>query len=183
MNKVMIDFAPRGWRRALYQTGPLTWLCLAAGIALCAGAALCGYRLTGEIETQDAALQRANLKLSERANNKPVVKKIVITESQAAAVNTAIAQLNLPWRDMFDAVESATPANVALLALEPDAKRNLLKGVAEAKTSDDMIAYIEQLKKQSFFTSVLLTKHEINEQDPNKPLRFQFEAQWAEAAR
>ena len=53
--------------------------------------------------------------------------------------------------------------------------------MAEAKTSDDMIAYIEQLKKQEFFTAVLLTKHEINEQDPNKPWRFQFEAQWVGA--
>ena len=32
-----------------------------------------------------------------------------------------------------------------------------------------------------FFASVVLIKHEVNEQDPNKPLRFQFEAQWAGA--
>jgi len=120
--------------------------------------------------------------LSQRSEQQPVVKKTAITEAQAAAVNAAIAQLNLPWREVFDAIESATPKTIALLALQPDAKRNLVKGMAEAKTSDDMIGYIELLKKQEFFTAVLLTKHEVNEQDPNKPLRFQFEAQWTGAA-
>ena len=42
--------------------------------------------------------------------------------AQAAAVNGAILQLNLPWRDLQDALAAATPASIALLALEPDAQ-------------------------------------------------------------
>ncbi|MGZ5819748.1 MAG: PilN domain-containing protein, partial [Burkholderiaceae bacterium] len=103
-------------------------------------------------------------------------------EAQANAVNNAIQQLNLPWRDLFSAIESATPSTIALLAIEPDAKKHVLKATAEAKTSDDMIGYIEQLKKQGLFSNVLLAKHEINEQDPNKPIRFQLEAEWIEDA-
>lgn len=182
MNRIAIDFAPRTLRRILYQTGLLTWLCAFAGLALCIVAALTVHALIDKIDAQDAALRRVKITLGERNDNQPVVKNAIISDGQAASVNGAIAQLNLPWRDVFDAVEAATPKTVALLTLEPDAKRNLMRVMAEARNSDDMIAYIEQLKKQTFFTSVLLTKHEINEQDPNKPLRFQFEAQWAGGA-
>jgi Tfp pilus assembly protein PilN len=83
---------------------------------------------------------------------------------------------------MLDAIEAATPKSIALLSLEPNAGKNLIKGVAEAKQSDDMVHYIEQLKKQSFFDRVLITQHEVNQLDANKPIRFQFAAHWQEAA-
>jgi Tfp pilus assembly protein PilN len=181
MKKIAIDFAPRSPWRSICRINAWTALALLLGLALCSATGVLGQHTLATIDTDSAALQGINQKLNERDTNKPAPKKIAVGDAQASAVNTAIAQLNLPWGDVFDAVEAATPKNVALLALEPDAKRDVVKGVAEAKTSDDMIAYIEQLKKQNFFQTVLLTKHEINEQDPNKPLRFQFEAQWTGA--
>jgi hypothetical protein len=91
-------------------------------------------------------------------------------------------QLNLPWRDVLDAVEAATPESIALLMLEPDAKKRRLKGTAEAKSSESMISYIEELKRQKYFSEIILTRHETNDQDPNRPLRFLFEAQWLESS-
>ncbi|KAB8046963.1 hypothetical protein GCN74_28320, partial [Janthinobacterium sp. FT14W] len=102
-----------------------------------------------------------------------------IAPAQAAAVNTAILQLNLPWRDVQDALASATPPGIALLALEPDARKRVLKITAETTGSDAMVAYIAQLKQQELFGArVQLLRHEINALDPNKPLRFQLEAHW-----
>ncbi len=175
MSRIAIDFAPR----APLRGHPLAWLGIVAGLTLCACAFFAAQTLRQDVDTQEAALRQAKLKLRERGERQPAVAKSVVTAQQAEAVNGAIAQLNLPWRDLFDSIESATPQNIALLELQPDAKRNLVKGMAEAKTSDDMIGYIEQLKRQEFFTAVVLTRHEINEQDPNKPLRFHFEARWA----
>lgn len=134
-------------------------------------------------ETLRAELQKVETQLTQRHARKPEPKKFVLPEAQANAVNRAIAQLNLPWRDVFDAIETATPESVALLTLDPDAKKRLLKATAEAKTSDAMIAYIEQLKQEPFFDLVVLTRHEVNEQDPNRPIRFQFDAHWAEVER
>jgi hypothetical protein len=37
---------------------------------------------------------------------------------------------------------------------------------------------VEELKKQELFSDVALTRHEINEQDPARPIRFQIEAEW-----
>ena len=101
--------------------------------------------------------------------------------AQASAVNAAVQQLNLPWRGLHDAVQAATPATIALLALEPDAKKSSVRITAEAKSSDDMIAYVEQLQHVEWFSTVLLARHEINEQDRNKPIRFQIDAQWRPA--
>jgi Tfp pilus assembly protein PilN len=182
MRPIQLDFAPATLARTLYQTKPLTWLAIIGGLVACIGAAFHTHSKLDAIDVQDAALRRAQRSINERQRLQPPVKTISINDEQAAAVNAAIGQLNLPWRDVFNAIEAATPKSVALVSLQPDAKRGVVTIVAEAKTSDDMIAYIEQLKKQAFFTAVWLNKHELNEQDPNKPLRFQLAAQWQAVA-
>jgi len=79
------------------------------------------------------------------------------------------------------AVERATPSSVALLELEPDVKRHLIKGHAEAKTASVMLTYLARLRQQPYLGNVMLARHEINDQDPNRPIRFEFEVEWAEA--
>ncbi|WP_308622161.1 PilN domain-containing protein [Massilia sp. Se16.2.3] len=75
-------------------------------------------------------------------------------------------------------MRSATPANVALLALEPDAKKRVLRITAEARSSDDMLAYVAALGREEWFGAVTLARHEVQEQDPNRPVRFQVDAEW-----
>ncbi|WP_317201865.1 hypothetical protein [Janthinobacterium sp.] len=178
MSRMRIDFAPPGLRRSLFHAHPALWAGAALGLALCAGAAVLG----GEALRRQDALRAQALAQEQRAARRGVpapAAKIAIGAEQAAAVNAAVLQLNLPWRELQDAVAAATPPAVALLSLEPDARKRLLKLGAEVKRSEDMIAYIEELKRQELFTGVALTRHEINEQDPNKPIRFQLEATWA----
>lgn len=181
MKPLHIDFAPPSLLRSINHIRPLTWLLVCLGLALCISFAASAINLTRERDRRALELQTNQTKMVARTTPKPVAKQLHIPETQAKAVNAAIAQLNLPWHQLLDALEAATPPNIALLTIEPDAKKHLVKGMAEAKTSDDMIAYIESLKKQATFQNVVLTKHEINEQDPNKPLRFQFEAYWLTA--
>jgi Tfp pilus assembly protein PilN len=180
MKPIRIDLAPRSIKRTIAQVRSVTLLLGCVGLLLTAAAILTSLDLLGQYRTLQAELRHTESQLAKYASLKPVQKKFVDSEAQAGAVNGAIAQLNLPWRDVFDAIEAATPAKIALLALEPDAKKHTIKGLAEAKTSDGMIAYIERLKQQSFFGAVMLTRHETNEQDPNTPIRFQFEAQWTD---
>jgi hypothetical protein len=55
---------------------------------------------------------------------------------------------------LHDAVQAATPASIALLALEPDArKKSSVRITAEAKSSDDMIAYVERLQQEDWFSA------------------------------
>lgn len=178
MKRIRIDFAPPGLARTLHRTPIAAWMLAGFALLLCIVAAVAGADLMArqrDHEGRLAALQaRATLPAPA-----PVVAAAPITEQQAAAVNAAVMQLNLPWRALQDAVASATPAGVALLALEPDPRKRMLRISAEARTSDEMIDYVSRLKREELFSDVSLTHHEINDQDPNRPIRFELDAFWS----
>jgi len=179
MKRTNIDFAPRSLRRALFRVPPRF-----AGF-LFPTAILCFVLVSQVRQYQEEregleALQAAIAARSQAVRPLPVAAqpKLTVPVAQAQAVNDAVMQLNLPWRDLVEAVRAATPGNVALLALEPDAKRRTLRITAEAKNSDDMLAYVAKMEEQGWFGAVALVRHEIAEQEPNRPLRFQLSAQW-----
>lgn len=180
MTRLDIDFAPPGWRRSLHRVPTWAWLAGMAGVVLCVTAACAGSAALERQRVREAQLQRAQLRVAAGMQAPEPVAQVPVAPAQAAAVNAAIAQLNLPWRDLQDALATATPPSVALLALEPDARKQLLKITAETRSSDAMIEYVAQLKQQELFgAGVQLLRHEINELDPSKPLRFQIEAHWS----
>lgn len=178
MKQIDIDFAAPSLARSLYRTRPAMWALLAAGVLLCAVAALLGWRLMAQQGADRSQLAALTQRL-DAPQMLPVALQPGVSEQQALAVNGAVQQLNLPWRALHDAIGAATPAGVALLALEPDARRRSIKITAEARSSDSMIGYLEKLKQQDLFAGVTLVRHEINEQDPNRPIRFQIQAQWS----
>ncbi|SDH37003.1 MULTISPECIES: hypothetical protein [unclassified Duganella] len=173
-----IDFAPRSVRRTLFHIHPAVLALAGLGVLLCAGAAIGGWQLIEQKREREHQLQHLRERVAAISARPVEVARVAIPEAQAAFVNGAIMQLNLPWRELQDAVLAATPRSVALVAMEPDPRKRILKITAETKSSDDMVAYVEALKEQESFSDVLLTRHEINEQDPNRPLRFQLEATW-----
>jgi Tfp pilus assembly protein PilN len=186
MKKIGIDFAPPSLARSLLRTPRHGWSMVL--MVLVIGCGLAGAHSAVEQERREVELLRAQsqAQVSARAQAQaraaaPATARPPVPEAQANAVNAAVLQLNLPWRALHDAVQEGTPANIALLAMEPDARRSSVRITAEAKNSDDMIAYVERLQKVEWFSAVLLSRHEINEQDPNRPIRFQLDAQWRPA--
>jgi Tfp pilus assembly protein PilN len=180
--KVNIDFAPPGLARSVFRTPRQTWAMVLAMVTIAGalGAANAGLRK----RQSEVELLRAQSQARTQAQAKALAPSVVrppVPEAQAAAVNAAVLQLNLPWRALHDAVQAGTPASIALLAMEPDARKSSVRITAEAKSSDDMIAYVEQLQKEEWFKTVTLARHEINEQDPNRPIRFQLDALWRPA--
>ena len=181
MKAVHIDFAPPSLARAWYRAGRRGALLLAVGLVL---AVLAGV-LAAQMLARQRAFDAQMAALTARSNSKQVTAvKVALTPAatmsapQAAAVNAAILQLNLPWPLLRDAIGSATPATVALLSLEPDPRRRSLKITAETKDAESMIAYVALLKRQELFGDVVLLRHEINELDPNRPVRFELDAPW-----
>ncbi len=178
MKPMNIDFAPASWQRSLAQIHPLSWVLLVLALIFGLFVLMKAQNIFLQQEEYQQELQNKQARLLRRAPPPPPVPRRATPEPQVRAVNQAILQLNLPWRDLLNALEDGTPKTIALISIEPDAKKQILKGVAEAADSEAMLDYIRQLKQQKFFDQVTLSKHEINEQDPNKPLRFQFEARW-----
>ncbi len=178
MRPMQIDFATAGWRATLYRVHPAFLLAGVLGVALLAAGASFGVQAAKQQAAREESLRAQQRKQAFAVRAPERKPETVIPEAQAVAVNAAILQLNLPWRDLQDAVAAANTPAVALLALDPDPRKHTLKITAEAKNSDDMVGYIEQLKQQEFFAGAALLRHEINDQDPNRPLRFQVEVQW-----
>lgn len=178
MRAMQIDFATGGWRSTLYRMHPLVLLAGVLGLALLLAGGALGVQAAKQQALREESLRAQQRKQASAVRVPERKPETMIPEAQAVAVNAAILQLNLPWRDLQDAVAAANTPAVALLALDPDPRKQRLKITAEAKNSDDMVGYIEQLKQQEFFAGAALLRHETNDQDPNRPLRFQVEVQW-----
>jgi hypothetical protein len=178
LRSLRLDFATPSAQVLLHRTRPAAWGLAVLGITLVAASSVTGWNQKRQLERYDAELAAA-LARAARPAASAQAKLPPIPETQALATNAIILQLNLPWRDLHDAVAAATPEQIALVALEPDARRRSLRITAEAKEADGMIAYVEALKQQEIFQAVVLTRHEVTDSDPNRPVRFQLEAQWA----
>lgn len=92
--------------------------------------------------------------------------------------NEVVGQLNVPWDALFQAVESADSDQVALLSIEPDAQKQVVKIGGEAKNLAAMLDYVRQLGQQAVFDRVYLQSHQVQQQDPEKPVRFMVLATW-----
>lgn len=181
MKPLQIDFAEKSLAWEMANTSPGAWIGCALAASLFSFAALESARCIGLLEQQT----REKHILQRQSSEVPAVAApptlAPVSTAQAGAVNRAVAQLNLPWRDLLDALEEATPPELALLALESHAQAHLLKGVAEARRLEDMLAYLDRLKRQDLFHAVTLTRHEVNERETGKPIRFHFEVRWKAA--
>ncbi|MBC7455388.1 MAG: hypothetical protein H7335_17175 [Massilia sp.] len=154
--------------------------CLALlALLLCVAAGATGWQLLARQQLLDSELAVTRTRVPLPARVVLAAPPVPVSALQAGAVNAAVLQLNLPWRALQGAIAAATPGGIALLALEPDARQRSMKITAEASTPYAMIAYVEQLKAQQPFGVVALRHHEVNELDPNRPLRFQIDAQWS----
>lgn len=178
MKRMLINLAPPGAMFFVYRTSWMIWLALLLGLSCLVTGLTQAWQERKKIVLQSERVRDLNKKISHKADSKPAHPPSLIDDTKAKIVNEALAELNLPWNPVFDALEAATPATIGLLSLAPDARRNVLHVVAEARDSESMVSYIAQLKKQPFFNNVFITMHDSVEADPAKPMRFQFDAHW-----
>lgn len=94
--------------------------------------------------------------------------------------NEVLRKLTMPWDKLFQAVESPDSENVTLLALAPDTEKQTVKINGEAKNFEALLHYITQLEGREEFGPVYLQSHQIQQQDPDKPVRFSLLAVWRE---
>jgi Tfp pilus assembly protein PilN len=181
MKSLHIDFAPFTVRRQLHRIHPAArWLALAA-LLLCVLAGFRAQKLLVRLDSLDAQAAHLAARAAESARPVVAVTNEPIDVKQGAAVNAAVARLNLPWDDILNALEAATPARVALLSITPEPSRALLRIDAQG-SGEDMIAYLKALEQQPLIARVYLVKHEIARDSANGIIRFQIEAQWRAAS-
>ena len=168
-----------------YQRRPA----LAYGVGVCllffalfvaAGAAVLFFQLA---DARDAARER--LARHDRAQSRLVQRAMTRDEvaqqrAEVKRANEIAARLDLPWGALFKAVESASMDSVALLGIQPDAQKRSVNIAAESRDLAGAVAYAKRLSQEAVFAEVHIINHQVQEQEPQKPLRFEIQAIWRE---
>ena len=111
----------------------------------------------------------------ERPLSEPAARARMLEVQQA---NQVLRQLSLPWNALFKAVETSAGNDVALLALQPDTQKGTVRISGEAKHLDAVLEFVRQLGAREVFASVFLQNHQLQQQDPQRPVRFTLLAVW-----
>ena len=135
------------------------------------------------INQQLLTLDQAIQELKERKGLKPAEPQLQAKSSADLLAKIEEAKklasfLMIPWGDVLNALESSALNDLALLAIEPDAKKRQLKITAEAKNKDIMFSYLEKLEVSEELANVYLLKHEVFEDVDQHPIRFVAVATW-----
>lgn len=165
------------------RTRPVSWLGLGMlASALVALALTAGYyRQLGQgIELWESRVAHEERLAGHRARALRPASAEAAREQvlEVEHANQVLRQLSLPWDALFTAVEASGGKNIALLSMEPDLKKGMVTISAEAKDFDAMLDYVRQLGKREVFGSVLLQNHQVQQADPQKPIRFSLRAVW-----
>lgn len=159
---------------------PIGWMLLLMG-ALTAAAVLYEYSaLKAALATREDRIAVLEKNRSRTQQSARAVPPDAAQQSEIRRANNVIDELNLPWAALFEAVESASNGAIALLSIQPDAQKQSVRITGEAKTLDDVLAYIERLQEDTQLTNASLLSHEIRQQDAEKPIRFTLTANWME---
>lgn len=175
MKRLSINFAWQKDRRPLHRG--LLLLVLACEVALWVG--------WQAVEMQRAleALQAEQHALQPRPETPKAALSLEDKQRQHAELRMAqgvIDRLDTPWGVLFAAIDSAFDDQVTLLNVEPDAERREVQLTAEAKDLAAMQAYVRQIQNSPAFVDAYLVSHQINQQDPLRPVRLIIHARWVQ---
>ncbi|HAJ72873.1 MAG TPA: hypothetical protein DCO68_12430 [Methylophilaceae bacterium] len=134
-------------------------------------------------QTSDEAYQTAQSNLHEIHPEKkePVIRveRKPVSAEEIKNVREAVSLLSTPWSTLFSAIEQINMKEVALLSIEPSTKKQLVVFTGQAKNIQAALTYIERLEALPMLTQVYLQRHNIDQQDPFKPVSFTIVAQWS----
>jgi Tfp pilus assembly protein PilN len=100
---------------------------------------------------------------------------------EVSYANEVLRQLTLPWDRLFETIEAAGDKNVALLSLAPDRQKHVVRIAIEAKDPAAGLDYLKGLEARDIFQTVRIKSHQIQLQDPERPIRFTLQATWKDA--
>jgi hypothetical protein len=154
------------------HTGRAGWILLTAAVLCAAVLAMWQHALVQQL---DAAERRA-ARATPAAAVLPATFDPRRLDDAARRAQAVAAELRLPWAELFDAVEAAADPSVALLAIEPDARRAALRVSGEARDKPAMLAYLTRLGAQPPIARALLESHA--ERGEGRRVQFTLIAHW-----
>lgn len=140
------------------------------------------YRLTETMSVWQARADKIEGSIRRQMTVKASRRDAREVLQEIGYANEVLRQLSLPWENLFRAVEASAEQDVTLLGMEPDVEKRIVRISCEARNIAAMLSYIKRLELQRMFGGIYLQNHQIQEQDPEKPVRFSLVASWGEAS-
>jgi hypothetical protein len=165
MQRIQLDFVRRTPRS---RWAGRVLLAVALGVA-------------GDMAFTFAQLERA-VKANEAvvARAQPRKQLPAVSNDELALARDTVERLGLPWTKLFAALESAATDQVALLAIEPDTKTGTVKISGDSKDYLAALGYVLNLSQAEALSNVQLVRHEVKQNDPQRPVAFSISAAWNE---
>ena len=164
---VPLDFvAPVGRRNAVGT------LLLLLGLSACAAV---GYAINGDMQERD----RLEARLASVSRSHRTVPRV--SSGDAAAAVAVQRELSIPWIRLLAELEAASmdrASTIALLQVQPDPAKHLVRITAEARTLPDALAYLQRLQKSTVLRYPMLDSHELRKDDAEHPIRVKLTAEW-----
>ena len=103
-----------------------------------------------------------------------------VPAEELAAVRETVERLGMPWSRLFGALESAASDQVALLGIEPDPKAGTVLVSGEAGDFPAVLEYVAGLQRAKTLGRVHLVRHEVRQNERERPVAFTVSASWSE---
>ncbi len=173
MRTLDLDF-----RRQNHRTKWLGIAILTAGIAAAAIAGLQHMRLAEELALAQTGLRQSENAARRQGTVKSSAAQLQQLERTMKRAREVASALKLPWHELFAGVEAAKLPGVALLSIESDSVKRQLKITGEAKDLQSMLEYVHLLGQQPKLVNTYLQSHQVQQQDPQHPVRFVLGTNW-----
>jgi hypothetical protein len=97
-------------------------------------------------------------------------------DEEVRAAEAVVRSLTVPWGALVETLERAATREVAVLQLQPDAQNRALRLTLEARNRDAMFDYVRRLGAARMLADVHLVSHQLQLDDPQRPVHFTVQA-------
>jgi hypothetical protein len=162
-----------------FSSASVSWLGVSVFLLGMLTAFLTWQHYQTKLTAKNEIAQKIHL-LSDSTQVTPIVSNTTadIPPETKTQIATTVATLTTPWNALLIAIEQSDVKDVALLSLEPSSKKQQVLLSGEAKNLQAIMDYINRLEAQQMLAQVYLQKHNVDEANVDKPVKFTVVAQW-----
>lgn len=99
-------------------------------------------------------------------------------QTDAKTAERVFSQLNLPWNVLLRELENIADPDIALLSIESQGQARTLRLTGEAKTINDVVAYVTRLRESPQIVAATLSGHEEKQAGAIQVIRFSLDIDW-----
>jgi len=152
----------------------MAWVLAAAAVTFSADVSMSYYRAREAVTADEAGLARLERSARGQLNGART------TPEEIAQARETYLRLTTPWNELFGALESASSEKVVLVAIEPDPKAGTVLVSGEAGDFPAVLEYVAGLQRAKTLGRVHLVRHEVRQNERERPVAFTVSASWSE---